>query len=113
MLSSLVMPLVLGCGSDPTDDIATHIEAFKDNGRDGMVQADAMYALVAIGKPAVPELTTALASDNVDVRLMALNTLALIGAEATDALPEIKKLLDDPDTDVQNRAQNAIDKIGG
>ena len=108
----LIAAPFVGCGGSATDDISAHIESFKDDSEDGMVQARAMYALVEIGAPAVPELTKALDSDNVSVRLMALNTLALIGPTAKDALPAIKKRLDDPDSDVQNRAKNAIEKIG-
>ena len=108
----LIATSLVGCGGSDTDEISTHIESFKDDSEDGMVQARAMYALVEIGAPAVPELTAALGSDNVSVRLMALNTLALIGPDAKDALPAIKKRLDDPDSDVQNRAKNAIEKIG-
>ncbi len=117
ILLALVSTSLLGCGGDDSEssgtaDIPKLIEAFKDESEDGMVQARAMYALVEIGTPAVPPLIEALESDDVNVRLMALNTLGLIGPDATDAVPAIKKALEDPDPDVQNRAKDALEKIG-
>jgi hypothetical protein len=124
ILLIVMVTSLLGCGSSEPEsvdvdsgstdvaDIPKHIEDFKDESQDGMVQARAMYALVKIGAPAVPQLTEALESDDLNVRLMALNTLGLIGQEAKDAIPAIKKTLDDPDADVQNRAKDALDKIG-
>jgi hypothetical protein len=38
----------VGCGGSATDDISAHIESFKDDSEDGMVQARAMYALVRL-----------------------------------------------------------------
>ena len=99
-------------GSTDVADIPKHIEDFKDESEDGMVQARAMYALVKIGAPAVPQLIEALESDDVSVRLMALNTLGLIGADAREAIPAIKKALQDPDADVRNRAKDALEKVG-
>jgi len=120
----LIATSLVGCGSSEpghididsgsTDvaDIPKHIEDFKDESQNGMVQARAMYALVKIGPPAVPPLIEALESDDVNVRLMSLNTLGLIGSDAKDAIPAIKKALDDPDADVRNMAQDALEKIG-
>lgn len=120
----VVATTLLGCGStDPepsfidsgsTDiaDIPKHIEDFKDESEDGMVAARAMYALVKIGEPAVPQLIEALESENVDVQLMALNTLGFIGKGAKDAVPAIKNALEDPDAVVQNAAKDALEKIG-
>src|SRR5947209_9343735 len=85
-------------GSTKAAHIPKHIEDFKDNSNNGLVQARAMNALVKIGAPAVPSLVAALESDNVSVRLMALNTLNLIGPDGKSAIPAIKKALNDRDT---------------
>lgn len=98
-------------GSTNVADIPKHIADFQDNSENGMVQARAMYALVKIGAPAVPPLIKALDSDNVDTRLMAVNTLGLLGPKAKEAIPALKKKLADPDSSVQARAKDAIQKI--
>ncbi len=98
-------------GSTNVADIPKHIEDFKDKSNNGLVQARAMYALVKIGAPAVPPLITALESDDVSVRLMALNTLNLIGPDAKSAIPAIKKALNDKDAAVQKRANDVLAKI--
>jgi len=98
-------------GSTNIADIPKHIEAFKDKSHEGLVQARAMYALVKIGSPAVPPLTSALQSENVSVRLMALNTLNLIGPGAKSAIPAITKLQKDQDLDVQKRAKDVLAKL--
>lgn len=99
-------------GSANVADIPKHIEDFKDESENGLVQARAMNALVKIGAPAVRPLIEAIDSDDVNVRLMALNTLGLIGPDAKDAIPAIKKALEDPEVNVQNRAKAALEKIG-
>ena len=115
---------VLGCGSSESEnidvysgstdvaDIPKHIEDFKDESENGLVQARAMNALVKIGAPAVPPLIEALNTDDVNVRLMAINTLGLIGPDARDAISAIKKALEDPDVNVHNRAKAALEQIG-
>jgi len=98
-------------GSTKVADIPKHIEDFKDKSNNGLVQARAMNALVKIGAPAIPPLIAALESDDVNVRLMALNTLNLIGPEAKSAIPAIKKALQDKDAAVQKRAKDVLAKI--
>jgi HEAT repeat protein len=103
-----------GCGSgDPSEsnDIPTLIEAFKDESENNMVAARAMYKLIEIGKPAVAPLIEALESDDVRMKLMALNTLGLIGGPALEAVPAIERALQHDDKSVQNRAADALQKI--
>ena len=95
-------------GSTDVEDIPKHIADFKDESNSGLVQARAMNALVAIGKPAVEPLIEAIESDDVNTRLMALNTLNLIGADAKDAIPTIQKLASDSDADVKARAIDVL-----
>jgi HEAT repeat protein len=109
-----VIAMLCGCGArDPSEsnDIPTLIEAFKDTSENNMVAARAMYKLVEIGKPAVPKLIEALESNDVRMKLMALNTLGLMGANAADAKPAITKALQHADVNVQNRAKDALQKI--
>jgi HEAT repeat protein len=109
-----VIVMSFGCGArDPSEsnDIPTLIEAFKDTSENNMVAARAMYKLVEIGRPAVPKLIEALESNDVQMKLMALNTLGLMGASAADAVPAIKKALQHSDVNVQNRAKDALQKI--
>jgi HEAT repeat protein len=95
-------------GSTDIADIPKHIADFKDESNSGLVQARAMNALVKIGKPAVPPLIAALESEDSSTRLMALNTLNLMGADAKEAIPTIEKLTKDDDTDVQKRAIDVL-----
>lgn len=95
-------------GSTDITDIPKHIADFKDESNSGLVQARAMNALVKIGKPAVPPLIAALESEDSSTRLMALNTLNLIGADANEAIPSIEKLTKTKDADVQKRAIDVL-----
>ena len=120
ILVSTVLSAAMGCGSSDsgaidvyggsTDvaDIPNHIADFKDESNSGLVQARAMNALVQIGKPAVQPLIDALESEDINTRLMALNTLNLIGADAKEAIPSIEKLTKDADRDVQKRAVDVL-----
>jgi len=99
-------------GSTNVADISKHIADFEDESAKGMVQARAMYALIKIGEPAVHPLIEALESGDLNTRLMAVNTLGLLGAKAKEALPALQKRLGDTDTDVQARAHDALQKIG-
>ncbi|TWU48956.1 hypothetical protein Poly51_48600 [Rubripirellula tenax] len=101
-------PIDVYGGSTDVADIPKHIADFKDESNSGLVQGRAMNALVAIGKPAVEPLIEALGSDDVSTRLMAINTLNLIGADAKDAIPSIQKLTSDPDADVKARATDVL-----
>ncbi len=123
LLICTVLGTISGCGSNgdgdsgPIDvyggstdvaDIPKHIADFKDESNSGLVQGRAMNALVAIGKPAVEPLIQALGSEDVNTRLMALNTLNLIGSNAKTAIPTVEKLTSDPDSDVKARAIDVL-----
>ncbi len=57
------------------------------------------------------ELIDQLTAQEEDVREQAALALGRLGSEATDALPEVKKLLDDPDALVRDAAAHAIAAI--
>lgn len=103
----------MGCSGDGSDEVPALIAQFSDESENGMVAANAMYRLVEIGEPAVPALTEAVGSSDVRVKLMALNTLALLGSKAAPALPAIEEASKHPDKDVQARALNAKDAVAG
>jgi len=60
---------------------------------------------------ALPALTAALADRSRDVRISACSSLAKYGADAQGAVPELRRLLDDPDDKVAAAAQQALDAI--
>jgi HEAT repeat protein len=82
------------------------VSAFGDD--DGDVQMEAVNTLVAIGKPSVAELVRGLESPNVLIRRHAVVALAKIGHLATDAIPSLKKLQDDPDEQVRKLTAQAL-----
>lgn len=72
----------------------------------------AAAALGRIGRPAVPKLVEALASENPSLRQKAADTLARIGPAAADAVPALIKALRDADPLVRKSAARALGQIG-
>ena len=68
-------------------------------------------ALSKIGAPAVGEITPLLKDKEAEVRWEAVSVLGSLGAVASSAIPELKKLLEDPNTKVASAADEAIQKI--
>jgi HEAT repeat protein len=60
----------------------------------------------------VEALAADLESDDKEVRYEAAKTLEDMGANAGDAVPELKEALQDPDDDVRYRAAKALSKVG-
>ncbi len=69
------------------------------------------YTLSSIGKPAVPALIALLKEDDAEARRIAIDTLARMGGQASDALPALRKCLKDSDEAVRGRAKAAISQI--
>lgn len=63
------------------------------------------------GKDEVHRLIKLLHDKDDFARLKAAKQLGEMGAEAKEALPDLNKLLTDPDIDVRSVASNAVDKI--
>src|SRR5262249_16984936 len=62
-------------------------------------------------KDDVPKLIKKLRDKDPFVRMKTAKLLGSLGADAKDALPELSKLLSDPDIDVRAVASNALNRI--
>ena len=62
-------------------------------------------------KDDVSKLIKKLRDKDAFIRMKAAKLLGSLGADAKDALPELSKLLSDPDIDVRSIASNAMNKI--
>jgi len=97
----------LGAASAPASkDLAS---ALADS--DSRVRAAAAETLVKIGKPAVAEIASQLATDSLDARRLALFCLTKIGPDAKEAAPQVEKCLADSDADVKKLAAAALASI--
>ncbi|MFM9066635.1 MAG: HEAT repeat domain-containing protein [Planctomycetota bacterium] len=76
-----------------------------------MGEASAM-ALSRIGSASVPALREALQSAEPSMRSRAADTLAKIGPDAADAVPDLIVNLNDPDLRVRKSAARALGQIG-
>jgi HEAT repeat protein len=69
------------------------------------------YVLAKVGAAAVPALVEKLGTDNEKVRSAVLETLMEIGPPASDALPDLRKLLTHEDKSIRELAARVIGKI--
>ena len=65
----------------------------------------------SVEKRAIPLLTKGLSNERAEVRAEAAQALGEIGPNAASALPELKKLADDPDAIARSAAKAAIAAI--
>jgi HEAT repeat protein len=79
----------------------------------GRRRHQAAMALAGIGEPAIPELVAALKSKKVQTRRVAARALAKMGPEASEALPALRRALNDKDDPMRGNAIRAIYKITG
>lgn len=84
------------------DDAEDTLEAFQSSAAD---------VLVDIGAAAVPGLIESLSDDESRVRAWAAYVLGRIGEDAGDAVSALTDALSDPDEDVQEYAQEALEAI--
>ena len=82
------------------------IQALSDP--DEKVVTNVTDALIAIGKPAVEPLVSTLESPQAALRMRALFILGRIGGPAKSALPQIRKRLQDPDTNTKRLAERVV-----
>ena len=71
----------------------------------------AMEALAQFGQKPVPQLIRSLQHVDTPRRLRAAQALTFIGPDAEDAVPALKKALDDPDERVRQSASQALVRI--
>jgi HEAT repeat protein len=96
--------------ADPDKVVGALVSALGD--ADDDVRQSAQGAIPMLGKVAVPHLIEAMKSEKSAVRLGAIKTLGDIGADAKDAIPELKTLLLKPKGDAGQAAANALAGIG-
>jgi HEAT repeat protein len=61
----------------------------------------------------LPELVKCLDHDQVAVKLLAIKFLGLAGKNASEALPALERIREDPSAEVRQQAKNAAEKIQG
>ena len=90
--------------------IAKLVEALGDSALSGAASDE----LASRGGDAVKPLIDALDSSDTDIQQRAVFTLGLLGAEAKDALPKLKELAVESNSEVvQDSARFAVDAIEG
>lgn len=87
------------------------IAAFQDPAAD--VRNEAIKSLVAIGKPAIPQLVAALGHADARIRRRAVTTLGQMNRLAAAAVPDLQARLQDPDPEVRHLASAALRLIQG
>ncbi len=96
----------LGTVARSDESLQRLTDAFRD--ADEAVRLEAVDALVAIGRPAVPTLIQSLNSAHVDVRRYGVLALGKMGVFAADAAAALQARLSDPDQQVRELAAAAL-----
>lgn len=91
------------------DALPVLIHALQDE--DAVVRGRAAQALSRLGKDAVPELRKLLKTGKRDTRASTIGTLARIGGDARESVPDLLTLLKDEDQLLQRLAADALRKI--
>lgn len=116
MLRLLVFVLSFACLVATAGDIFNHpsvadvpvlIRSFEDSN----VRLGASKALVAIGKPAVPQLNEALRSDQLDIQIWSAYSIGKIGPNASAAAPALAVVLQAEDSDLRAVAARSLGQI--
>jgi HEAT repeat protein len=94
----------------PESEVAPLIDRLGN--RDPRIRHEAIDGLLEIGSPAVPALITALASNEVTLRLNAASVLGDLGAESAPAVSALTRAIQDPDDRVRLYATWALGNIG-
>ncbi|MHB0955863.1 MAG: HEAT repeat domain-containing protein [Pirellulaceae bacterium] len=87
------------------------IAAFKDSHAE--VRNEVSNSLVAIGRPAVPQLVQALQDPDVYIRRRAAQTLGKLNNVAVEAVPALQERLQDADPQVRALAAKSLELIQG
>ena len=88
------------------------LEANLANAHTNPSQLDAVFALSAVGRPAVPHLVELLDEKDWWVRAAAADVLGDLGTTASDTVPHLTRVLDDETEWVRRNAVEALGNIG-
>lgn len=110
-IASPYIPVVAVSPTPPSvDDFSALVASLGSNNM--TVQRTAANSLVQGGAAAVPELATALQSDNAQTQAAAAYVLNEIGADAEAATPTLLEVIKDDDELVRALATSALTKVG-
>ena len=93
-------------------EAAARLEANLANEHTNPSQLDAVFALSAIGRPAVPHMVELLDENDWWVRAAAADVLGDLGTAASDTVPHLTRALDDEAEWVRRNAVEALGNIG-
>ena len=88
------------------------LEANLANAHTNPSQLDAVFALSAVGRPAVPHLVELLDEKDWWLRAAAADVLGDLGTTASDTVPHLTRVLDDETEWVRRNAVEALGNIG-
>ena len=93
-------------------EAAVRLEANLANAHTNPSQLDAVFALSAVGRPAVPHLVELLDENDWWLRAAAADVLGDLGTTASDTVPHLTRVLDDEAEWVRRNAVEALGNIG-
>ena len=80
--------------------------------KDELLMKRIAFALSKLGTPAIPGIIGSCHDPDANVRLVTVDALRLIGAEADTAIPTLIQLVHDPNAEVRNNAVSALYDMG-
>ena len=93
-------------------EAAARLDANLANAHTNPSQLDAVFALSAVGRPAVPHMVELLGENDWWLRAAAADVLGDLGTTASDTVPHLTRVLDDDDEWVRRNAVEALGNIG-
>ena len=93
-------------------EAAARLDANLANAHTNPSQLDAVFALSAVGHPAVPHLVELLGENDWWLRAAAADVLGDLGTTASDTVPHLTRVLDDEAEWVRRNAVEALGNIG-
>ena len=93
-------------------EAAERLEANLANAHTNPSQLDAVFALSAVGRPAVPHMVELLGENDWWLRAAAADVLGDLGTTASDTVPHLTRVLDDEAEWVRRNAVEALGNIG-
>ena len=103
------MPILLNA---LCSEAKVRLETNLANAHTNPSQLDAVFALSAVGRPAVPHMVELLGENDWWLRAAAADVLGDLGTTASDTVPHLTRVLDDDDEWVRRNAVEALGNIG-